>query len=274
MREAGAAGLLARRADVVPDVHRHERHGVIFVEDDVQPVGQRELGVRDVELPTVGEAAPQAPARGAASAGGYQAAEMIEHVAFIRPITNTLRDVFSVACPARSTAEPFGRARWPRRERGRSCIDLTLSNPTRAGIHYPADRCSRRCRQPAALTYRPAAARPARRARGGGGRSTRGAAYSIDAGSHRADGQHQRGLLAALQAPVRSGRANVLTPVPSYPLFDHLTRLDGVEQRRYCARVSRRVDRSTSDERRSRVDRPDARRAARSARTIPTGSVV
>ena len=30
------------------------------------------------------------------------------------------------------------------------------------------------------------------------------------------------------------GRSDVLTPVPSYPLFDHLTRLDGVDQRRYA----------------------------------------
>jgi len=30
-----------------------------------------------------------------------------------------------------------------------------------------------------------------------------------------------------------AGRSSVLTPVPSYPLFDHLARLDGVEQRRY-----------------------------------------
>src|SRR6185295_1090445 len=30
------------------------------------------------------------------------------------------------------------------------------------------------------------------------------------------------------------GRSSVLTPVPSYPLFDHLTRLDGVAQHRYA----------------------------------------
>ena len=39
MREAGASGLLARRADVVPDVDRRERDGVILVQDHVQPVG-------------------------------------------------------------------------------------------------------------------------------------------------------------------------------------------------------------------------------------------
>ena len=50
MREPGPPGLLARRADVIPDVHRDQRHGVILVEDDVQPVGQRELRIRNVEL--------------------------------------------------------------------------------------------------------------------------------------------------------------------------------------------------------------------------------
>ena len=44
VREPGAARLLARRADVIPDVHRRERHGVVLVQDHVQPVRQRELG--------------------------------------------------------------------------------------------------------------------------------------------------------------------------------------------------------------------------------------
>ena len=38
------------------------------------------------------------------------------------------------------------------------------------------------------------------------------------------------------------GRSGVLTPVPSYPLFDHLTRLDGVGQRRYALEYHGAVD--------------------------------
>src|SRR5262249_6381296 len=37
--------FLTRRADVVPDVDRHDRHGVILVEDHVQAIRQRELRV-------------------------------------------------------------------------------------------------------------------------------------------------------------------------------------------------------------------------------------
>ena len=53
MGEAGAAGLLARRPDVIPDVHRQQRDGVILVQDDLQPVGQCELRERHIELPSV-----------------------------------------------------------------------------------------------------------------------------------------------------------------------------------------------------------------------------
>ena len=38
-------GSLVGRADVIPEVHRHHRHARVAVQDDVQPVGQRELRV-------------------------------------------------------------------------------------------------------------------------------------------------------------------------------------------------------------------------------------
>ena len=47
--EPCAPGLLARRPDVVPDVHGQERHRVILVQDDVESVGQGELRVRHLE---------------------------------------------------------------------------------------------------------------------------------------------------------------------------------------------------------------------------------
>ena len=40
VREAAASLALVHRADVVPDVHRHQRSAVIFREDHRQPVGQ------------------------------------------------------------------------------------------------------------------------------------------------------------------------------------------------------------------------------------------
>ena len=41
--EAGAAYFLILGADMVPDVDRHQRNRVVFVEDDVEAVGQSEL---------------------------------------------------------------------------------------------------------------------------------------------------------------------------------------------------------------------------------------
>ena len=43
MREAGAARRLVLRADVIPEVHRHDRAGVILVDEHVEPVGERVL---------------------------------------------------------------------------------------------------------------------------------------------------------------------------------------------------------------------------------------
>jgi hypothetical protein len=40
VREAGAAGDFVLRADVIPDVDGNERRRMVFVEDDVEPVGQ------------------------------------------------------------------------------------------------------------------------------------------------------------------------------------------------------------------------------------------
>jgi aspartate/methionine/tyrosine aminotransferase len=136
--------------------------------------------------------------------------------------------VFSTRVPddrrANNLARALARVRGP-------VIDLTVSNPTRVGIRYPPDLLVG-LSDPAALIYRPAplglpetreaiAETYARRGlRIGADRivltSSTSEAYSI--------------LFKLLCEP---GRSDVLTPIPSYPLFDHLTRLDGVGQRRY-----------------------------------------
>jgi aspartate/methionine/tyrosine aminotransferase len=111
-------------------------------------------------------------------------------------------------------------------------LDLTLSNPTRAGLAYPDDLL-RPLSDAAAATYRPEPL---------GLRSAREAV----AATYRRRGlpaDSDRIVLTASTSDAYSilfkllcepGRASVLTPVPSYPLFDHLTRLDGVESRRYA----------------------------------------
>jgi hypothetical protein len=50
VREAGAAGALVPRPDVVPDVDRDDRHGTVLVHDDRETVRQREPLMRDAQL--------------------------------------------------------------------------------------------------------------------------------------------------------------------------------------------------------------------------------
>ena len=49
MRESGATRPFVLRSDVVPDIHRNDRHLVGFVDDDVQAVGERVLGEREAD---------------------------------------------------------------------------------------------------------------------------------------------------------------------------------------------------------------------------------
>jgi aspartate/methionine/tyrosine aminotransferase len=138
--------------------------------------------------------------------------------------------VFSTRVPADRAPTRLARAFATARRRG-GLIDLTLSNPTRAGIVYPA-RLLEALGDPASLTYRPdpfglASARDAV--------ATTYAARGLPAGRERimltaSTSEAYSVLFKLLCDP---GRSAVLTPVPSYPLFDHLARLDGVVQCRY-----------------------------------------
>jgi hypothetical protein len=49
MRETRPARPLVLRADVIPDVHRHDRHVMVFVNDDVEAVVQRAFGEGELE---------------------------------------------------------------------------------------------------------------------------------------------------------------------------------------------------------------------------------
>jgi alanine-synthesizing transaminase len=133
--------------------------------------------------------------------------------------------MFSNRVPASLATNAFSRALNAARASSRSLIDLTLSNPTKAGLDYP-DALLRGLESPDALVYEPeplglafarqaVAADYARRGRTIAPdqivlTSSTSEAYSL--------------LFKLLCAP---GDA-VLAPIPSYPLFEHLTRLDGV----------------------------------------------
>jgi alanine-synthesizing transaminase len=138
--------------------------------------------------------------------------------------------VFSTRVP--DDRRPNDVARVLARVRARGpVIDLTLSNPTTAGIEYPPDLLSG-LSDPAALTYRPAplGLRAAREAIADT-YARRGLRIDADRIVLTASTSEAYSILFKLLC--EPGRSDVLTPVPSYPLFDHLTRLDGVVQRRY-----------------------------------------
>lgn len=138
--------------------------------------------------------------------------------------------MFSTRTPDDREPTALARAVAAARKRG-PVLDLTVSNPTRVGLPYPPD-ILRPLADAAAFIYRPEPF------------GLSGARHAV-AATYARRGLHidaDRIVLTASTSDAYSllfkllcepGCSSVLTPVPSYPLFDHLTRLDGVEARRY-----------------------------------------
>ena len=177
--------------------------------------------------------------------------------------------MFSTRVPDDRRSNDLARALGAARARG-PVIDLTVSNPTRVGIDYPTDLLAG-LSDAAALTYRlaPLGLREAREA------------IAADYGRRGLRIQADRIVLTASTSEAYSilfkllcepGRSSVLTPVPSYPLFDHLTRLDGVGQRRYALEYHGRwtADLEGVDE----AWTPDTRAVLAVSPNNPTGSVL
>ena len=116
------------------------------------------------------------------------------------------------------------------RARG-SLLDLPGSNPTRVGSPYPTNLLAPLA-DAQALTYEP---QPfgLTDARGAIAETflQRGIAMSADRIVLTASTSEAYSILFKLLCD--PGESSVLTPVPSYPLFDYLTRLDGIRQVRY-----------------------------------------
>jgi alanine-synthesizing transaminase len=111
------------------------------------------------------------------------------------------------------------------RERGVNVVDLTVSNPTRVGLHYPSDLLAPLA-SPAALVYDPQP-RGLRAARDAVARdyARRGLHLSAD---HVVLSASTSEAYAWLFKLLCDAGDTVLLPQPSYPLFEHLTGFESV----------------------------------------------
>jgi aspartate/methionine/tyrosine aminotransferase len=126
------------------------------------------------------------------------------------------------------TWNPLARALAERRARGLALVDLTESNPTRVGLPLPEAGL---LATPEAFRYapEPQGLRSAREAVAAW-LGTRGAAVSAEHLILSASTSEAYSWLFKLLCEPGD---NVLVPAPSYPLFEYLARLEGVELRPY-----------------------------------------
>jgi alanine-synthesizing transaminase len=134
--------------------------------------------------------------------------------------------MFSERVPANRAPNRLARAVTAARAAGRQLIDLTVTNPTTVGLSYPP-MLLQPLASAAALTYTPEpfGQRLAREA-AAADYARRGIGIATDRIVLTASTSEAYSLLFKLLCG--PGGDAVLVPVPSYPLFDHLTHLDGV----------------------------------------------
>jgi alanine-synthesizing transaminase len=138
--------------------------------------------------------------------------------------------VFSQRIPGDLAPNRLARAVVRLRCEGREFIDLTQSNPTRAGFEYPVDLLAPLSNACGAIyDPHPLGSLEARRAVAGD-YARRGIAIEPGRIALTAGTSEAYSLLFKLMADPED---EVLVPRPSYPLFEHLTRLDAVVARPY-----------------------------------------
>ena len=138
--------------------------------------------------------------------------------------------MFSTRLPPNLAPNRLAHALERLRAQGRPLVDLTESNPTRAGFDYPPDLLAP-LSDARALAYAP---RPF-------GLSEARRAVSADYARRGVDVPAERVVLTGSTSEAYSWlfklladpADEVLVPRPSYPLFDHLTRLEAVVVRPY-----------------------------------------
>lgn len=156
--------------------------------------------------------------------------------------------MFSTRVPRELSPNRLFTATRIHRAARRPLLDLTVTNPTRVGIHYPEDLLAPLA-DVAGLTYRPEPfGVPAARAAVAADYARRGIRVAEDRIVLTASTSEAYSILFKLLCDPAGD--DVLVPVPSYPLFDHLTRLDGVSARPYMLEYHGRweVNERTVDE--------------------------
>lgn len=138
--------------------------------------------------------------------------------------------MFSSRLPADLSPNAVSRAIHGRRASGCGLIDLTESNPTRVGLHYPAGLLSALA-DPAGLAYDPQAL-GLHAAREAVARDFLRGGRAIDAGRIALTASTSEAYALLFKLFCDPGDA-VLVPQPSYPLFEHLTRLEAVGSEPY-----------------------------------------
>jgi alanine-synthesizing transaminase len=123
--------------------------------------------------------------------------------------------------PWDSPKNAFTRLLEEKRAAGSRLIDLTLSNPTKAGIEYPGAEILDALRDESALVYEPDP-------RGlPEAREAVAAAHGVSPDSVLLTASTSEAYSLMFKMLCDPGDS-VLVPQPSYPLFDHLAALDGV----------------------------------------------
>ena len=139
--------------------------------------------------------------------------------------------MFSSRVPADRQVNRLAAAVAAHRRGGRTLLDLTVTNPTTVGIAYPSEMLAALAAD-SALTYTPEAlGLPAVRAAVAGDYARRGISVAPSRIVLTASTSEAYSVLFKLLCDPTGDE--VLVPAPSYPLFDHLTRLDGVGSRAY-----------------------------------------
>lgn len=141
--------------------------------------------------------------------------------------------MFSTRSSWELKANPLTQAREERQRAGLGVLDLTLSNPTRAGLDYPEEigeilsrtDCSTYAPQPLGLC-------PARQAVA---RYYAARGLAVEAGEVLLTCSTSEGYAFLFKLLADPGD-QVLVPQPSYPLFEFLAGLEGIETRPYPLR--------------------------------------